>query len=401
MDTNVQTVDENALIDLFPSMAPIVAGGGTTPKFGQEESNIDILGGKTSSSATEETTVEVKSSTTTEETTLEPTKKEGEDVDILGETREKTVTPITDLSNYYQERIKNGTFIAVDEVDEKGNKIPFIPKTAEEYDEVLQLQIDYRLNEAKKDLEKNWYESKSPAWKAVSQYAEMVDDPTQLIPFLQGVKVLTSVANLDENEIDGAEQIVRTRMLQNGEPEEIINQQIDVLKTADKLIATAKQYKPIIIKHEQQLLAADAKEKEQQQLQWQHLVADIRDNALKAIEQPIFGKTKLKTEEKAAIYDLIGEPSDTTQGYGIYNVIDNLFEKRDFETLKLVSLLLSKKEAFFQYLGTNVANQTAASLEKKLRLAGDAHKASGNDYDEENRVAVTRNQFKTKPTFGR
>lgn len=394
MDTNVQTVNPDALVDLFPSMAPIV--GGTAAKFGQEEGigAVDIF--EASSSTTQETTL----SSSTEETTTEAPIKEGEDVDILNETP-KPATPISDLSSYYQERIKNGTFIAVEEVDEKGNKVPFIPKTAEEYDEVLQLQIDYKLSEAKKEMEKNWYESKSPAWKAVTKYAELIDDPSQMIPFLQGVKVLTSVANLDENEIDGAEQIIRTRMLQTGEPEEIITQQIEVLKTTDKLISTAKQYKPIIIKHEQAILAADAQEKEEQNRQWQQMVNEIRDTALKSIEQPIFGKTKLKQEEKAAIYDLIGEPSETTQGYGIYSVIDNLFDKRDFETLKLVSLLLTKKDAFFQYLGTNVANQTAASLEKKLRLAGESHASSGKDFDEEQRVAVTRNQFKSKPTFGR
>jgi hypothetical protein len=53
------------------------------------------------------------------------------------------------------------------------------------------------------------------------------------------------------------------------------------------------------------------------------------------------------------------------------------------------------------YLGINVANATAASLERKLRLAGESRPSSGNDYHEDTNPKVTRNQFKSKPTFGR
>jgi len=401
MDTNVQDINQNQLIDLFPGISNPAQIGGV--KFGMQEGNTDIF-----TSTTEETTL---APSTTEETTLAPSTTEETTLpdvenkaDILGEVEvKKTTAPISDLSNYYQERIKNGTFVAIKEEDDKGNQVDFIPKTAEEYDEVLELQINYRLNKERENLEKKWYEGKSPAWKAINQYAELVDDPTQLIPFLSGVKTLQSVAQINENEIEGAESIVRTRMEQRGDPEEVITSQIEALKTTDKLIATAKQFKPIIIQQEQQALSQQMQEQQAQQKEYIQLVTDIRNNALAAIEKPLFGKTKLKNEEKAAIYDLIAEPSEQTQGYGIYAAIDNLFDKKDFETLKELAMLLSKKDSFYGYLGTSVANQTAASLEKKLRVAGDSHKSSGNDFDEEDnrQPVVTRNQFNKKPSFGR
>lgn len=409
MDTNVQDVNQNALIDLFPEIGDKNPLGGKV-NFSMQENEFDVFGNPksttdntTQTSVTGETTLSA-----TGETTLAPSATgettEAPDVDILGDGKgtKKVATSVTDLANYYQERIKSGKFVAIEEEDDKGNKVTFVPKTAEEYDEVLELQINYRLDQAKKDIEKKWYESKSPAWKAVSQYAEMVDDPTQLIPFLQGVRVIQSVASLDENDIAGAEAIVRTRLEQRGDPEEIISSQIDALKTTDKLITTAKQYKPIILQQEQQELGRRVKEEQEQQQQYVKLVTDIRENALKAIEKPIFGKTKLKNEEKAAIYDLIAEPSEETQGYGVYTAIDKLFDTKDFETLKEIALLLAKKDAFYNYLGTSMANQTAASLEKKLRVAGDSHRASGHDFDEgDNHPTVTRNQFNKKPSFGR
>ena len=174
------------------------------------------------------------------------------------------------------------------------------------------------------------------------------------------------------------------------------------MKTTDTLKKTAQLYKPIILQQEQANLQKQARQREQEEQQYKLLVSEIRENALKSIEAPIFGKTKIKNEEKAAIYDLIAEPSEETKGYGIYNVIDELFENRDFEKLKEIALLLTNREAFMNYLGTTVANATAAQLERKLRLAGEGRKSSGNDfYEEQQQARVTRNQFKSKPSFGR
>lgn len=400
-DTNVQTVDTNALVDLFPDLGTSGTVGANNPKFGMSDGNVDMF----SQSTTQQTTQPAAS--TTQQTTQPVDSSKGadnQDADILGEgvRQKQAAEAISDLSTYYQDRIKNGKFVAIEDVDKDGKTIAFVPKTAEEYDEVLELQIQHRIDKERKGIQETWYNSKSPAWKAISQYAELVDDPTQLIPFLQGVKTLTSVANLDEGTPEGAEQIVRARLAQKGDTEEIITQQIDALKTTDKLVSTAKLYKPVILQQEQAQLQTEMRQKQEQDKQYKLLVSEIRDNALKSIEAPVFGKTKLKNEEKAAIYDLIAEPEEASQGYGIYSVIDNLFEKRNFEALKEVALLLSNREAFMNYLGIMTANATAAGLERKLRLAGESRSSSGNDFHEEQQQnRVQRNQFKTKPSFGR
>lgn len=399
-DTNVQDVNQDVLVDMFPGIGTQQTAGPQNIKFGMQEVEVDMFGRQTPTSTTEDTTLEPeKPASTTEDTTLEPENK----ADVLGTaTKAAPAAPaFKDWSEYFEDRIKSGKFIAVEEEDSTGKKTTFIPKTPEEIDEVFDLQIGYRLDEAKKEMEKKWYENKTPAWKAISQYAELVDDPTQLIPFLSGVKTLQTVANLNENDTDGAEAIVRTRMEQRGDPEEVITSQIEALKATDKLISTAKQFKPIIIQQEQFSLQQQMAAEQAQKQQYVQLVADIRANALKAIEAPIFGKQKLKNEEKAAIYDLIAEPSEESQGYAIYSAIDSLFDKKDFETLKEIALLLAKKDSFYNYLGATAATNVAASLEKKLRLAGESHKASGNDYDEDTKPVITRNSFNKKPSFGR
>lgn len=416
-DTNVQNVDPNTMFDLFPDLDKVQTN--VTPKFGMGEGvavdlfNTNPAPPPTSTSTTDQTTQAPAADPTVTATgtpppadpqTQSPAGEEG-DTDILGTTGVQpppTGQSIADLATYYQDRIKNGKFVAIEDQDDKGNPVPFIPKTPEEYDEVLELQIKYRLDKERETNNQRWYAAKSPAWKVAAQYAELLDDPADLIPFLQGVRTIQSVANIDENDKDGAEQIVRTRLALNGDTEEIIAQQIDALKTTDKLVSTAKLYKPVIIQQEQYQLQNELRQRQEEERNYQLMIRDLRESAIQSIEKPVFGKTKLKQEEKAMIYDLIAEPAEDTQGYAIYTAIDKLFETKDFERLKELALFIANRDAFMNYLGTNVANATAASLERKLRLAGDARTASGNNFHEDGnqQPRVPRNQFK-KPTFGR
>ena len=118
------------------------------------------------------------------------------------------------------------------------------------------------------------------------------------------------------------------------------------------------------------------------------MVSSIKDNAIKAIESPIFGN-KLKRDEQAAIYDLIAEPDEQSKGYAIFSAIDTLFEKGDFEKLK--------KEALINYIGTASSHKTAENLQKKLRVAAEFRTSKG-DLDEDKQV-IHRKKYDGK--FGR
>lgn len=305
------------------------------------------------------------------------------------------------ITDYFTQRVADGKFVAVNDVDEQGNKTPFVPKSFEDLDEVIQIQVDYKLDEAKKNLEKQWYDSKSPAWKAISQYAEMVDDPTQLIPFLQGVRTIQTVEQIDENEIDGAEEIVRIRLEQSSTPSEAIEAQVEALKTSDKLISTAKQFKPLMVNQEKQMLAQQVRERQIYEQRVAQEMDDIRNKAYTELEKPIFGKQQLKREEKALVYNMLAQYDQETDGFVLYKEIDKLYASRDFETLKQVALLLAKKDAFFQYAGVDASNKTAQGIQRKLQAAVDGRTNSGNDYDEDKGPVVTRNRSTGQVRFGK
>lgn len=406
----VQDLNANSFADLFP--APTGPQQPSQLKFGMEES---LLGDLLHVDETDKQVLDNQGDATKEadkEVGKEIDKEltdANKDVDLTGGEPDKdqqqqtpsTPQEIKGLSDYFARNLENGKFVAINDVDEKGNKIPFIPKTAEDFDEVFQVQLDYHLQQKQQEIDEKWYNTKSPAWKAVSQYAEMVDDPTQLIPFLQGVKTIQSVENINESEIDGAEQIIRIRMEQNNEPEEVISSQIESLKTTDKLIATAKIYKPVILNQEKQILAQEVRQRQIEEQTWAAEINDIRQKAYEEIEKPFFGKEVLKREEKVAIFNLLAEPSDETKGFGIYDELDKLFAKRDFETLKQVALLIAKKDSFYNYIGVDIANKTAGKLQRKLQAATEGRSASGNDYTEDKMPVANRNRSTGTVRFGR
>lgn len=420
-DTQVQTWDENTLVDMF-SKPGVQSSQRDGARFGAEEVNTDLFNKPDPIEQDKQEGATVDPNKPTEDPAKkpefidpnkpvdDPNKKVDPDdpekqTDILDTPKpgRKPKYDFSDMSGYYQDRVKNKKFVAIQEEDKEGNKVLFVPQTPEDFDEVIDIQVNHRLDKERQTLAQKVYEGKSPAWRAAIQFSEMVDDPSQMIPFLQGVKNIQSVASLNPDELEGAEAIIRARLEQRGDPNEVIDSQIEALKTTDKLITTAKQYKPVILQQEQQALAAQVQEQRHKEQEYLQLVSGIRENAVKAIEQPIFGKAKLKQEEKAAIYDLIAEPAQDTQGYGIYSAIDQLFDKGDFDTLRQVALLLSKKDAFYGYINSQAAQKTAEGLQKKLTVATEGRTTGGKDFTDldPDIPVVQRNQYNKQVRFGR
>ena len=286
----------------------------------------------------------------------------------------------SDTTGYFEDRIKAGKFIPIEE--EKDGKVQnFIPKSPEDFDEFFDLQLNHKFEEKIKEVEEGWYTSKSPAWQAVAKYAEHVDNPAELVPFLEGVKNIQSVSAIDASQIEGAEKIVRIRMQNSGDPAEAIEEQIEALKATNKLITSAERFKPVLIQQEQQRLQTMQQEKELQERQYASMVNLNSQKAVEAIESPIFGKQKLQREEKALVYDLIGQPDPKQGGYGIYSVIDSLYEKGDFQTLRDIALLIGKKDSFLNYAGKSVADKTAENLQRKLRVSTASNNSGASDYE--------------------
>jgi hypothetical protein len=326
-----------------------------------------------------------------------------EDVDILGQGEEKPEEAdkkpgrkpkydFSDISGYFQDRFKANKLIPI--VGEDDNPIEL--KTPEDFDLVIEENIKYQVEQKAKELEKTWYEKKSPAWKAIAQYAEYVQNPTELVPFLQGVDNIQTVSQVDENTLEGAEQIVRYQKQLAGTPTDVIEEEIEALKSTDKLISSASKIKPALIQREERELARMQQEAQQREIQYWTLVQEYEKKARTVIDAPLFGKVKLPNEEKAEIYDLIAVPNEESGGYAIYSEIDKLYENADFETLREVALLLKKKDKYQKYVSQREVQKTGQDLQRKIRLATESKTSSGgmDDVDEQEQPVI---KAKLKP----
>lgn len=409
----INSVKENEYLDLFGSSAA------TSPKEKQgfvatpQNPSVDLFNLKSttdtttvvSASTEETTTVAPTETTTTQSASTDDTTTST--VDLFAAAAEekkpgrKPKYDFSDMSGYYEDRVKAGKFVKVEEETEEGPKM-FVPKTPEEFDEVIEIQVDHRIKQEKAKIAQQVYQSKSPAWQAVLKYSELVDDPAEVVPFIEGVRTMESVAQVDENTPEGAEKIVRVRLLQKGDTPELVDEQIQTLRAAEKLIPTAKVYKPLIIQQEQAQLGQMIQERKAQEAEYLQMVEKVEKDAIKAIETPLFGKHRMTKDEKALVYEMIAYPSEEIKGYQIFQAVDDLYTKGDFETLKIIALLAGgKKDALVNYISAGVANQTAAELQRKLRVASAPTSSSGNDSGEieERTATVTRHKYSGK--FGR
>jgi hypothetical protein len=388
---DIQYMNENQFADLF-SQETKPDGGTSTNLFSSEVKDVNILTSttnQTTASTTEQTTQPVS---VTEETTITPL----EEVNLIGEEEKKKKeleakieTPQLELSGYFEDRIKNKLFVPLEVLDEKGEAIPFIPKTPEEVDEFINFQVDHKFESLKTDIDKAWYSEKSPAFKFIAQYAEKVTNPAELLPVLQGVNNIQTVAQIDETQIEGAEELVRLQLASSGQTKDLIDVQVETLKTSNKLLDVAKTIKPAMLQAENQRLALLKKQKDEEFDSYRNMVVDIRNNVIQVIEKPI-GKDKLKNEEKAAIYDLIAEPDPETRGYRIFDKIDELYEKKDFEKLRKIALLLENEESFTNYISSSKVDKAAEALQRKIRVAGDSRTTGKSDSETPTKVISTQ-----------
>lgn len=396
----VQELQPGQYADLFAPAAgeqqPITKQAG----FGTSNNQVDLF---QQSSATETTTIAPAS--TEETTTIAPEGSVTETTTIVDLFEGASVTETTtiaadfkDMYSYIEDRIKAGKFVNLVIEDETGAETPFIPKTPEEFDRVFDLQIESVVDKKKNEINEGWYNSKSPAWKAVAQYAEMTDDPTEVIPFLQGMRNIESIKDVDPKEIEGAEVIVRAALEQQGLAPEMVDQSIETLKTTAQLVPSAEKYKPALLKQETARMQQLIQQRQVEQQEYTKLVNSIREESTKVLEQPIFGKQKLKGEEKLAIYNLISEP--TEGGYAIYDEIDKLYETKDFEKLRKIALLLAKEEAFVKYISVNAADKTHKELEVRIKAANENRGSSANTNGEQERVVIKKTTYGT-PSFGK
>lgn len=329
----------------------------------------------------EEKKEEKPAETTSEvEETVEPEKEEKEE-SLFEEEKPQTELPdFGKVKGYFEEYIKEGKFLPLQD-----GKL----ETKEDIDALIEANFDHRIEEVKKEVVNSTYNRMTPAWKFVAENAEKFARPTDLIPLLQGVENIDTVASLDPEKEDEAEMIVRIALSRTNTPGEIVEEQLTTFKENKSLSKFASQYKPVLINEENKKLAEIQRRKEIEELANLEMIDRIHKNAITNLETPFLGKHKLKQEEKAQIYNLIAEPTEKSGGYKIFEAIDNLYEKNDFETLREIALILTSKESHRKYLGATIGTTVAENLLRRVKTTETASTSSESQEPEKAKLTRT------------
>lgn len=256
-------------------------------------------------------------------------------------------------------------------------------ETRKDIEDLLDANLNHRIESQQKEIYEGVFKAMTPAMQLVAQYASQVNSPSELLPLLQNTSSAERFAKLDEANPVHQEMIVRERMRLNGDPDDIIEQEVADLKDRAKLAEKAKAYKPVVqgfYEKQAQKLIQQQQAEEQQYFQ---VVQQNDQNIRKLLDADNLDGIKLKNNHKGVVYELLAIPREEYGGgVGIYSVIDNLFQKGQFDKLAKIALLAGDEKAFEEVYGTKLRMANADSTLRKLNIAGGSSGSIVADDDE-------------------
>lgn len=272
------------------------------------------------------------------------------------------------------EKIDEGTKTIVSELIKEGKLFGFSDgklETKKDLQDLLDANFQHRTDAQKEQVMQSVFQSLSPAMQTVLQYASQVQTPGELLPLLQTSSHIERFSALDEANPVHQEMIIRERMRLNGDPDDVIEQEISDLKDRAKLADRAKVYKPVVQqfyeKQAQQILQAKQQEE-------QEFIKNVHENDLairKILDAPDLDGLKLKQQHKGVVYELLAVPrAEYGGGLGIYTVIDKLLAEGNFAKLAKIALLAADDKAFEDVYGTKVKFAQADNTIRTLNTGG-------------------------------
>ena len=242
-------------------------------------------------------------------------------------------------------------------------------ETKKDLQDLLKANKDRWKDEAFTSEKENFVNKLSPGMKVLAQYAEQVQNPQELIPFLTAIDNHQYVAELDVTNENDQEEIIRQSLSLRGFPEDQIQADIDDIKERGKLEEKAKALQPQLQLYMQQQVVAIQKQKEQEILQQQQRDQLYQQEVKKAIDVPELEGLKLKKEHKELIYAGLTGKDQNGELY-VYSLINNLLAKKDYNTLAEIVLLGADKKAYKSYTKTVQQAADAQDTIRKLNTKG-------------------------------
>lgn len=242
-------------------------------------------------------------------------------------------------------------------------------ETVDDVLELLQANDQEKVKIYEEEAKKQFFGSMTPAMQTVAQYAQHIQNPAELIPFLEAMDNVAYSYELDADNADHHEAIVSNMLSIQGLSNDAIESEIKDLKERDKLADRAKALKPTLDRYNEQQVAIMAQQKQkeyqQEQAKWKKYQETVFE---KVVKSPTVGGLKLKKQDRDLAYAALAH-AVPNRGLGIYTIIDSLIENGDFDTLTELALLGTNKKNYYDYIGTSIKAEVAEETQRKLRTS--------------------------------
>jgi len=291
--------------------------------------------------------------------------------------------------------IKEGKLMPME--DESGQLIPI--KTKADLIDLIDRNNEYFQQNSYEVAQKQFYETKSPVWQTLLQYAETARDINDIAPLFNAIQNYQASTTYDlENEFH-QEEMIRVYGQMKGLDPKTIEEDIDDLKDRNKLKDRATQLKPSIEKYNEQRVNSILAQKQQEEQATAQVLQKHYNNVVENIIKPAeVGGFKLTNEHKQMVASTL-VPDPKIGGLPIFTIINNLVEEGKFDILTKISLMALDPTNFDNYYSSKVSNKVASDLQRRLRTATSQQNSNGSISETDNNQMKPNTKIDNKSTF--
>lgn len=229
---------------------------------------------------------------------------------------------------------KSGLIDTMSKLIDDGLIIPFDDeKSMEDYSlkdwkELLQANFEEREKAVRQETPQKFFESLPEELQYAAKY--VADGGQDLKSLFAALAQVESVREMDPEDENDQEFIVRQYMLAKGIPDETIDEDIETWKDLNKLGQKAKQYKPQLDAMQEQIVKQQVARQEELREQQQDAADAYVGNVYEALKTSEVNGLKLDKRTQAQLYTGLVQPQYPSISGRPTNLLGHLLEKYQF-----------------------------------------------------------------------
>lgn len=245
------------------------------------------------------------------------------------------------------------------------------PQTMEELEEVIEANKAEIVKNArysqKEEVLEDIFKETTSAFQFLAKNANRFSSIEEMFPLAQSVQIQEDLSQLDLEDEESAEFIVRQTMELQGYTKEGIEEEIKDLKERNKLSAKAITSLPYLEKIEadktEKYLRDQEIKNQESNAFWNTYYSSLNEKLIQA--KDLDGMSLTQEDKIKVANNLI--PGEEGEDLPIYSKIADLVSKNDTVTLSIISMLLEDKKLFDSYYSNKSHSEAGKSAARTLR----------------------------------